>query len=110
MVDLVSEIPLTVAKAAELMDVHRRTIEAWFAIGLERCKAGRRVYTTRQALQRFVKHFPQASACETAVDDRPLRQRRRDARAATKEVERRWGLARTRKKETITNGREAGQS
>lgn len=53
MIDLTKEDPLTISAVALLFAVHRRTVEGWFRAGLERAKLRGRVYTTKQAIQRF---------------------------------------------------------
>lgn len=79
MIDLTIETPLTIIEVAALFKVHRRTVEAWFSRGLEKARVGGRVYTTREAIQRF------------AVIDGPLemplpKQRRRSSNARAKKA------------------------
>lgn len=53
MIDIRKERPLSIKRAAAVLDVDRRTIERWFQQGLDRIKLGGRVYTSREALFRF---------------------------------------------------------
>lgn len=53
MINIATENPMSVDDAATLCKVDPRTIHAWFDRGLERVKLGGRVYTSREALQRF---------------------------------------------------------
>lgn len=48
-----SESILSVQGTMRLCEVSRRTVENWFDQGLERIWLGRRVYTSREALDRF---------------------------------------------------------
>lgn len=58
---------MSVERVATLFGVHRRTVEKWFASGLERVRLGGKVYTTRNALQRFAKYQgPDSAAIEEA--------------------------------------------
>ncbi len=52
MIDLAKEQPLTVDQACEMFNISRGTLDNWFDAGLGRVKIGRRVYTTREAVQR----------------------------------------------------------
>jgi predicted site-specific integrase-resolvase len=52
-IDLRKERPISIKRAAKVLDVDRRTIERWFQQGLDRIKLGGRVYTSREALFRF---------------------------------------------------------
>jgi hypothetical protein len=54
-IDIRKERPLSIKRAAAVLDVDRRTIERWFTLGLERIKLGGKVYTSRGALYRFSK-------------------------------------------------------
>jgi hypothetical protein len=58
-IDIRTERPLSVKRAAAVLDVDRRTIERWFNLGLERIKLGGRVYTSKEALFRFAEHDTQ---------------------------------------------------
>lgn len=51
--DLTCETPLQVSDVMKRFSVCRRTVENWFASGLEGMKLGGRVYTTVEAIQRF---------------------------------------------------------
>ena len=53
MVDFSSETPLTVKAAAAFVDKEPITIRRWFTRGLDWCKLGGTVYTSREALNRF---------------------------------------------------------
>ena len=53
MIDVTKEDLLAVAEVAAWLNVHRRTVEGWFGAGLERVNIGGRVFTSRQAIQRF---------------------------------------------------------
>ncbi len=56
MIDITRERPLSVKRVAAIFEVHSRTVERWFSLGLERVKFGGKVYTTKAALQRFAQH------------------------------------------------------
>lgn len=47
--------PISIRKAAHLMDVDRRTIQRWFGQGLQKARFRGKVYTSRCALQAFGK-------------------------------------------------------
>jgi hypothetical protein len=53
MLDLVNEAPIHISEVQELFGVGRSTVEGWFTKGLEWCKVGGKVYTTREAIARF---------------------------------------------------------
>ncbi len=51
--DTTAETPLQVSDVMKRFHVCRRTVENWFARGLEGFKLGGRVYTTLESIQRF---------------------------------------------------------
>lgn len=53
MIDFAREDILSVKKAAEWLGVSARTVERWIERGLECRKFGRKVFTSKQALNRF---------------------------------------------------------
>ncbi len=55
MIDLTKERPLTVKKAAEFLCVHPHSVRRYFKQGLEHVIVGGRIYTTREAIQRFAR-------------------------------------------------------
>ena len=55
MIDLTREQPLSFTAAAELLRVDPAEIETWFRDGLECIRIGSRLFTTREAIQRFAK-------------------------------------------------------
>jgi hypothetical protein len=55
-VDFARETPIDVAAAAALVNVNPITVRRWFKRGLEFCKLGGKVLTSREALNRFQKH------------------------------------------------------
>ncbi len=54
MIDLAKEDPIHVSEACKLFGVHRRTVEGWFNRGLEKVKVGGRIYTSREAVLRYL--------------------------------------------------------
>jgi hypothetical protein len=54
-IDVASEKLVPVKKLSQQLDVHRRTIERWFEQGLDSIRIGRKVFTTRAALDRFAR-------------------------------------------------------
>lgn len=71
-IDLAKETPLRIEQAAELMGVHRRTIENWLSRGLPYIKIGRIRFTTREAIARFAQPsnaVPQHQADEQAMSE-----------------------------------------
>lgn len=81
MIDLTRERPVSIADVALMFGVHRRTVEGWFDVGLERIKVGGRIFTTKEALQRFSVH---GEAVAIQGDD--------DCGAASRELEARFGV------------------
>lgn len=68
-----SEDWLSVKQVMIRCDVSRRTVENWFASGLERFWLGRRVYTTVQAITRFAKlDIPEQLRSRGSESDRIL--------------------------------------
>ena len=53
MIDFTTETVMGVADVSLLLRVHRRTVEKWFERGLEHVKLGGRVFTSKEALNRF---------------------------------------------------------
>ena len=53
MIDLSRERPLSVMQAAHFLNVPPQVIKRWFRAGMESVRIGGRVYTTREAIQRF---------------------------------------------------------
>lgn len=53
-IDLTREWPpLSVKKVARAFEVNTRTVERWFARGLDAIEMGGKLFTTRAALQRY---------------------------------------------------------
>lgn len=86
MIDLNRETVVPVKKVAEMFYVHRRTVDGWFDAGLEWIKMRGRVYTTKEALQRFAVHGSQPSRPASTSD------LQRDADAASAVLNARWGI------------------
>lgn len=86
MIDLSRETPIGVADVARLFGVHRNTVEDWFDAGLESVKLRGRVFTTREALNRFAK--PREPAAEPPKGT----QRQMKADTAARELEKRYGI------------------
>jgi hypothetical protein len=53
MIDMNRERLLSINAAAQHLGVSRQTICNWFRRGLDRAKLGGRVFTSREAIQRF---------------------------------------------------------
>ncbi len=56
MIDLTQEPPMSIAQVAAFMGVHQNTVRKWFDRGLDKVRplGGRRIFTTRSAIQRFM--------------------------------------------------------
>ncbi len=88
MIDLSKEYPMSIADVAGICKVHRRTVESWFLAGLEKAKIGGRVYTTREALQRFAQIEDQEQVTKKKFDAAM----RRENRLAEAKVKRQLGI------------------
>lgn len=81
MIDVAKEDLLGVAEVAAWLKVHRRTVEGWFSAGLERVNIGGRVFTSRQAIQRFSR-----DSCAPPEESRRLRKQRGRPRQTNAEL------------------------
>lgn len=90
MVDFVRETPLTVKDVCVLLKVCPLTVRRWMKQGLEWSKFGGRVYTSREALQRFQR--PGEFTAAPVFD--------RDAATTIKAIRERFGI----KLERYTDG------
>ena len=79
--NFVTETPIRAKAAAELMGVHRDTIDEWFAGGLENRKIGGLVYTTREAIERFsLRRAGEEAATSSVTAQRSAVERAAEAR------------------------------
>lgn len=72
---------MSVKRVAQALDVHRRTVEKYFADGLEHLHIKGKLYTTKAALDRYAIKPAQAPRQSEGVD-------RRAHRAAEAKLER----------------------
>lgn len=90
MIDFTKETPVGVEAVATLFGVTRRTVENWFDYGLERRKVGGKVYTSREALQRFSESTEPRSVA--TIDEREQREALERSEQADREMKERWGI------------------
>ena len=88
MIDITCENLIPVIDVLKLVPISKPTLRRWTAMGkLEVVRAGTKVFTSREAIQRFLQQGPQPSQAPTLPPTRKQQRRSDELAAAHQEAE-----------------------